>query len=103
MLRAGYGIYWAPWNYPAPSSATQQLRSARVHAEHGRRRRLPATPTVTLTNPFPNGLVAPLGNSLGALTGVGTSISYVDQNRTAPRVQQYLGRSAAGAAAATWR
>ena len=26
---------------------------------------------------------------MGALTGVGTSISYVDQNRTAPRVQQY--------------
>ena len=22
MLRAGYGIYWAPWNYPAPSSAS---------------------------------------------------------------------------------
>ena len=47
------------------------------------------TPTITLTNPFPTGLVAPSGNSLGALSGVGTSISYVDQNRTAPRVQQY--------------
>ena len=33
--------------------------------------------------------MAPLGNTLGTLTGVGTSISYVDQNRTIPRVQQY--------------
>ena len=29
------------------------------------------------------------GNSRGALTGVGTFVSFVDQNRTAPRVQQY--------------
>ncbi len=21
-LRAGYGLYWAPWNYPVPSSAS---------------------------------------------------------------------------------
>jgi hypothetical protein len=47
------------------------------------------TPSVTLNNPFPNGLVQPLGNSLGFVSGVGTSISFVDQNRTAPRVQQY--------------
>ena len=31
----------------------------------------------------------PSGNSLGLLTGAGQTISYVDQNRTAPRVQQY--------------
>src|SRR5262245_25267745 len=42
-----------------------------------------------MTNPFPGGIVPPLGNSLGARTGVGTGISYVDQNGTAPRVQQY--------------
>src|SRR4029077_3510757 len=46
-------------------------------------------PTVSLSNPFPAGLVQPLGNSLGALSGVGTNIAYVDQNSTAPRVQQY--------------
>ena len=22
VLRGGYGLYWAPWNYPVPSSAT---------------------------------------------------------------------------------
>ena len=29
------------------------------------------------------------GNAAGYLSGVGTTISYVDQNRTAPRVQQF--------------
>jgi trimeric autotransporter adhesin len=46
-------------------------------------------PTVSLSNPFPTGLVQPKGNSLGPLSGVGTNIAYVDQNSTAPRVQQY--------------
>ena len=22
VVRAGYGIYWAPWNYPAPNTPT---------------------------------------------------------------------------------
>jgi hypothetical protein len=47
------------------------------------------TPTVSLTNPFPAGLVQPLGSSLGPITGAGTNIAYTDQNSTAPRVQQY--------------
>jgi hypothetical protein len=33
------------------------------------------TPANTLTNPFPTGLIAPTGSSLGALTGVGTGIN----------------------------
>jgi len=33
--------------------------------------------------------VAPSGNAGGTLTGVGTAISFVDQHRTMPRVQQY--------------
>jgi hypothetical protein len=88
VLRAGYGLYYAPWNYGAPSSATS------IYGQLGFTQNTPSpqtstTPTVSLTNPFPSGLVQPLGNSLGALTGVGTTISYVDQYRTQPRVQQY--------------
>ena len=89
-LRAGYGLYWAPWNYPAPSSASSNYGQLGF-TQNTVSPQTAGTPTVSLTNPFPNGLVSPLGNSLGALTGVGTTISYVDQNRTAPRVQQVLG------------
>ena len=41
------------------------------------------------TNPFPNGVLQPTGNTLGALTSLDSNISFVDQNRTAPRVQQW--------------
>ena len=44
---------------------------------------------MTLSNPFPNGVVQPSGNSLGLLTGTGGDIYFVDPNRGAPRVQQY--------------
>ncbi len=88
VLRGGYGLYWAPWNYPVPSSATSNYGQIGF-TQNTVSPQTSGTPTVTLTNPFPNGLVAPRGNALGALSGVGTTISYVDQNRTAPRVQQY--------------
>jgi hypothetical protein len=86
VLRAGYGLYWSPWNYPAPNPASY---GAIGFSNSTSSPQTTVTPTVTLTNPFPNGLVAPSGNSLGLLAGAGTSINFVDQNRTAPRVQQY--------------
>ena len=42
-----------------------------------------------MSNPFPNGLVQPSGNTLGLLTGTGGDICFVDPNKGAPRVQQY--------------
>ena len=89
VVRGGYGLYWAPWNYPPPGGTANNygqvgFTSITVSPQ------TTVTPSVTLTNPFPNELVQPLGNTLGTtLTGVGTSISFVDQHRTAPRVQQY--------------
>ena len=90
VLRGGYGLFWAPYNYPTPSTGTNNYgqvgysqNTVLVQSAPG------AVPTTSLTNPFPNGLVQPLGNSLGTLSGVGTNISYVDQNSTAPRVQQF--------------
>jgi len=86
VLRAGYGLYWSPWNYPAPSPTSY---GAVGYSNDTTTPQSTGTPTVSLTNPFPNGLVKPSGNSLGLLAGAGTNINFVDQNRTAPRVQQY--------------
>ena len=103
VLRGGYGIYWAPWNYPVPSSTTSNYGQIGF-TQNTVSPQTAGTPTVGLTNPFPAGLVSPRGNSLGALSGVGTTISFVDQNRVAPRVQQYsvdLQRELPGAMAVT--
>jgi hypothetical protein len=47
------------------------------------------TPATTLANPFPNGLTKPTGKSAGLLTGIGTSVSFVNADRKSPYVQQW--------------
>ena len=88
VLRGGYGIYWAPWNFQQPSTTSNNYGQAgytlNTPTPQGQ-----FIPTVTLDNPFPNGLAQPAGSSLGLLAGVGTSIRYIDQNKGAPRVQRY--------------
>jgi len=86
VIRGGYGMYWAPWNYAAPSPASY---GAIGFSNSTAVPQSTVTPTVTLTNPFPNSLVPPSGSRLGLLAGAGTSINFVDETRKAPRVQQY--------------
>jgi hypothetical protein len=88
VVRGGYGMYWAPYNYPIPSTTANNYGQVGF-SNNTIAPQTPGTPTVSLTNPFPNGIVPPSGNSRRLLSGVGTSISYVDQDSTAPRVQQW--------------
>jgi trimeric autotransporter adhesin len=81
VLRGGYGLFWAPWNYgvisPVGYSATTSIQQNTN------------IPITSIDNPFPNGLTQPSGNTLGLLTGVGSTINFVDPTRDAPRVYQY--------------
>lgn len=45
----------------------------------------------TLSNPWPNGILEPLGNSLGAQTFAGQGISFFNENPLAPRMQRWQG------------
>ena len=86
VLRGGYGVYQAPWNYQSIGSANygQVGYSQNTFISQSQ-----FVPTTSLTNPFPAGVVQPRGNSLGALEGVGTQIEFIDQDKNAPYVQQY--------------
>lgn len=86
VIRGGYGVYQAPWNYQFLGSANygQIGYSQNTFINQGQ-----YIPTTTLTNPFPSGVVQPRGNSLGALEGVGSTIEFIDQDKGAPYVQQY--------------
>jgi len=88
VLRGGYGLYWAPWNYPGAGSGYTSTGFSRFtsliqsSAES-------SVPLTVLDNPFPSGLLAPIGSSQGLLTGVGSRIDFVDQDKGSPSVQQY--------------
>lgn len=86
VIRGGYGVYQAPWNYPGVGAANygQTGYSQSTFIQQGQYR-----PTAFLNNPFPGGVVQPRGNSLGALEGVGSQVEFIDQEKGAPYVQQY--------------
>jgi hypothetical protein len=86
VLRSGYGLFYAPWNYNTTQHG--QIGFSRVTTIN----QTPAesaVPITTLDNPYPSGLQQPTGSSLGLLTGVGGNIDFIDQTKGAPKVHQY--------------
>jgi hypothetical protein len=81
VVRAGYGVFWAPWQSGVQSAAGySQTTSLQQDV---------LRPITSIDNPFPNGLTPVSGNSSGMLTGVSTDITFIDPDRDAPRVHQY--------------
>ena len=85
-IRGGYGLFYAPQfaigspiSPPGYTSDTSYIATLDGYK----------TPAGTLSNPFPTGLTAPLGNSLGKLTAIGQSFSLVNPNAKSPRVHQF--------------
>jgi hypothetical protein len=87
VIRGGYGLFWAPWNYQAQSDTNYgQIGYTQLTFINQN----PLVPTTTLDNPFPGGLLQPAGNTGGLLTGVGGGdVRFIDQDKGAPRVQQF--------------
>lgn len=86
VIRGGWGLFWAP-NFPLGSPYNSEgvtATTAPSVSNDGNK-----TPALSLSNPFPNGLDKPVGNALGALTGVGKPMTIFDPNATSPRVQQF--------------
>ncbi len=86
VVRGGYGLFFAPWQYTQQSHGTVGFVRTTTMAQSAPES---AVPIVTLDNPFPSGLIRPTGSALGILTGVGGNVDFIDQNKGAPRVQQY--------------
>jgi outer membrane receptor protein involved in Fe transport len=72
VFRGGYGISFVPstqGGYDGSAIGFSSVTSMVASTDGGR------TPANTLSNPFPQGLVSPTGNTLGALTGIGTNLT----------------------------
>jgi hypothetical protein len=85
-IRGGWGIFWAPTFFGVDTATAPGYVNVTTYnpSNDGN-----ATPGASLSNPFPTGVLQPVGNTLGALTSLGSTVSYVDQNRTAGMVQQF--------------
>jgi len=86
VIRAGYGLFWAPWNYNTTQHGAVGFSRTTTLSQSSDDSEVPLT---TLDNPFPSGLLQPIGSSQGLLTGVGGTINYIDQTKGSPYVHQY--------------
>jgi hypothetical protein len=83
-LRGGYGLFWAPIPYGLQNTLGYSQTTPLVSSNDGN-----ITPATSLSNPFPNGLLPIVGNSAGALAGIGQTVTFIDQFHRSPRVHQY--------------
>ena len=90
-IRGGYGLFYDVLG-PNRINANQTGYS-RTTTSDRRRSNNGQTFVATLANPFPNGLLEPVGSSLGLMTNVGLGVSfpYVGDVRT-PRTHRWSTR-----------
>jgi trimeric autotransporter adhesin len=85
VIRGGYGIYWVPTFFNYQNAIGYSQTTSIVASTNGN-----FTPAASITNPYPNGLLQPTGNSLGALSGIGQAITIFNpQTQSAGYVQEY--------------
>src|SRR5882724_10421986 len=86
VLRGGYGISFVPstqQGYDGSAIGFSSVTSMVTSNDGGR------TPANTISNPFPTGLIAPTGSSLGASTGIGTNLTGALHDLTRGYSQQW--------------
>jgi len=85
-IRGGYGMFYAPLRYDTSTDiALGYYQSTPFIASNDGG----VTPSGSLSNPYPNGLLKPVGNSLGLLAGIGQTFGFFDQDRGSPVVHQF--------------
>jgi hypothetical protein len=84
-VRGGYGIFWSPQSFSF-QSATGFSQSTSIITSIDNN----FTPYARLNDPYPSGLLQPVGNIAGGLAGIGQSISPLDRSaRSAGYIQQF--------------
>ena len=85
VVRGGWGIFYIPLVYSNSASLAPGFVATNSYvATNGN-----GLPANSLSNPFPNGLAGPTGSASGYLTGVGSTLSVIDQQRRAPQYTSY--------------
>lgn len=84
-VRGGYGIFWAPLPFSFQSTLGYSQSTPIITSVDNN-----FTPSGSLDNPYPAGLLQPVGNTQGGLAGIGQSISVYDRDtRSGGYVQQF--------------
>lgn len=83
VLRGGYGVFFLGQYEEGAGTGFSQQTPLISSLDGG------LTPALTISNPFPTGLLTPIGNSLGAATNLGLGIGAQYLDRPLPYSQQW--------------
>jgi hypothetical protein len=84
-IRGGYGLLWAPFSFSLFSPIGYTQSTPYVASNDGN-----VTPAGSLSNPFPSGVLAPVGNGAGESAGLGGQAFSVYSNTAhSTRIHQF--------------
>jgi hypothetical protein len=86
VLRGGYGLFYFPQAEYGGSLGYSINTPFSTISGGGANAFIPTT---TLSNPFPTGLLQPVGASLGLNTQLGAGLTFVDPNHVIPQIHEY--------------
>lgn len=89
VVRGGYGLFYAPTQYPFPSETTYGTQGYTAITDYFASADGGLTPAGTLSSPFPGGISQPVGNTRGLLQQAGGTVHFIDQHKKPGRVQQF--------------
>ncbi len=82
VIRAGWGLFYGAAIYdPGSAGFSQSTTSVLYDSSY--------MPVNLINNPFPNGIIQPVGSARGLMTNVGTSVAFVAPHAREPRSQQF--------------
>ena len=90
VVRGGYAVFWAPYAIPSGTGATHlgtygyTEDTSFVRSVDGI-----TPPDARASNPFPNGINSPAGNSRGRLQNIGSNVYFNEQFRESPYIQKW--------------
>jgi len=89
VMRGGFGIFHRTGTQSSLTTGYSLNTDYVNSVDGGRTPRAGLVGPYSLENPFPDGVVRPLGNSLGIATNVGSAVSFDERQRLIPRTFQW--------------
>ncbi|HLJ15414.1 MAG TPA: TonB-dependent receptor [Bryobacteraceae bacterium] len=89
VLRAGFGIFYRTATNMNQTSGFNQRTNYAASLDGGIKPSAGLSGPYALDNPYPGGIDAPMGSSLGLLTNIGNNISFDGRQRPLPRTYEY--------------
>ena len=90
VLRGGYAVFWAPYAIPSGTGASEigtYGYTAVTNVETSIDGITP--PEASASNPFPHGILDPVGNANRRLQNIGGEVYFNDQYRDSPYIQKW--------------